>query len=123
MLKDAHEIWRIAMAKKRAPAEKQAAAMIEAGRFDDAESAVRAVDQSVYADVAIGKLFRERLVAIVNDPASSHADREAVFRRALAWIWKVYPDPHTEIEADRYQEGMARDRRELVSILGYDPGA
>lgn len=109
--------------EKRAPALAEAAALLEAQRYDDAERAVRIADDSIYGAVAIAGMYREHLRSLVSaGQHKSHKPRvEEVFRRALNWAGNTYPEPHTREEADSYERGRAEDLAELVKILGYNP--
>jgi len=66
----------------------------------------------------MGRLYEEYLR---EDGQQSKSTREEVFRRALDWKLRSYPDPHTEIEAEDYARGMAEDRHLLIKLLEYDP--
>lgn len=115
--------WLEALHARRAPAETAAAALIEAGSYDEGERTVLAVDNSIYGHVAIARLYRARLQTLVasGTAASDPGLARTIFQRALTWSWRSYPEPHTACEAEQYDEGQARDRAELVAILGYDP--
>jgi len=109
--------------QKRAPALAEAASLLEAQRYDEAERAVRVVDDSIYCSIAIAGMYREHLRSLVS--AGRHKSQkprvEEVFRRAWNWAGNAYPEPHTGEEADRYERGRADDLAELVKILGYNP--
>jgi hypothetical protein len=111
------------MAKKRAPAVAEAARLVDDDRFDEAEQTVLRVEDSIYAIVDIAAVYRKRLEQLVahGDTAASKSRREAVFRRALDWAQRAYPEPHTAMEADQFDSGRAENRAQLVRILGYDP--
>lgn len=123
MPKDQYEIWLKALARKRAPAEAQAAELLTQRRFDEAEQAVRRVDDSIYGAVALAKLYESHLQALVaaGEVERDRAHLEEVFRRALNMAQSCYPEPHTACEADNYERGRVEDRARLVGILGYDP--
>lgn len=112
--------WLKALEQRRAPAMERAIKLVEEEKFDEAERAVLAVDDSIYGAVALGKMYTERLRQLVG-LKSRRGRVEEVFRRALSWRQSAYPEPHTEIEADNYASGRDEDRAELVAILGYDP--
>jgi hypothetical protein len=98
------------LARTRAPAEAMARELIDEGRYEEAEEAVR-------------KLFRARLEALVA-AGITPANRslvETVFRHATAWAESNFPEPHTRIEADQYAVGRVEARAQLVRLLGYDP--
>ena len=67
----------------------------------------------------MGRLYEEYLR---EESTASSSTREDVYRRALDWKLRSYPEPHTEIEAQDYGRGMAEDRQLLIKLLGYDPG-
>ena len=103
-----------ALQKRCAEAEK----LIRAGRFQEAEELVvgREADAAIFG--RMGRLYEEYLR---EDGQQSKSTREEVFRRALDWKLRSYPDPHTEIEAEDYARGMAEDRHLLIKLLEYDP--
>ena len=111
------------MAKKRAPAVAEAERLVHDDHFDEAEQTILRVENSIYAVVDLAALYRRRLEQLVaeEDGTASKSRREAVFRRALDWAQRAYPEPHTAIEAAQYESGRAEDHAQLVRILGYDP--
>lgn len=120
-----YELWLKALAKKREPAMVEAARLSDLERFDEAEAVVKKVDDSIYGAVALGKMYRAKLEAIVASGAAGTRDgkprAERLFERALWWMQSAYPEPHTAMEADNYERGRAEDLDCLVKILGYDP--
>ena len=123
MVKSDYEQYLEQLARTRAPAEAMARELIEEGRYEEAEEAVRKVDPSIYGGVAIAKLFRARLETLVA-AGITPANRslvETVFRHATAWAESNFPEPHTRIEADQYAVGRVEARAQLVRLLGYDP--
>jgi hypothetical protein len=123
MTRDSYEIYLEALAKKRAPALAQAIKLVIAERYDEAEQTVTRVDDSIYAGVAIAKMYRDRLTELVaqGQHRSNPAQAEAVFHRALSWARSCYPEAHTHYEADDYERGRAKDLADLTQILGYHP--
>jgi hypothetical protein len=120
-----YERYRKQLEEMRAPAEAEAAELIAADRYDEAEALVTRVDGSIYGAVAIARLYRrrlEQLVALGVDDGS-RARAEAVYRRALRAAHRAYPEPHTGYEARNYDAGRADDHAALVQVLGYDPDA
>ena len=111
------------VAERRAPAVAEADRLLSQDRYDDAERAIRAVDDSIYGAVEIAKVYRRRLEQLVREGVNADASPRLarVFERAVMAAWSAYPEPHTEIEAENYSRGRATDRAELVKILGYDP--
>lgn len=120
-----YELWLKALARKREPAMAEASRLADMERFTEAEQAVKKVDDSIYGAVALGKMYRAKLEAIVASGAlhspEGKARTEKFFERALWWMQSAYPEPHTAIEADNYERGRAEDLDCLVKILGYDP--
>ncbi len=125
MDKRTYERWLKTLADKRAPAEAEAKRLIAARRMDAAAAVVQTADDSIYGAVAIGRLFRERLELLAKEGvhAGNRAEAEEVFRHALHWMQRAYPEPHTAVEAEDWERGRAEDRSKLVAILGYDPKA
>ncbi len=120
-----YELWLKELAKRREPAMAEASALADQERFDEAETAVKRVDDSIYGAVALGKMYQAKLEAIVASGAARSGDgkrrAERLFERALWWAQSAYPEPHTAIEADNYSTGQAEDLSRMVGILGYDP--
>ena len=98
--------------------------LLSEGRFDEAEQAIKRVDGDVYGDATIAKMYRAHLAKLVEAgiTAESKARIEEVYRRALSWALRAYPEPHTAMEASNYDAGRQSDRAALLKILGYDPG-
>lgn len=125
--KDANEVYRRQMTTKREAALREAAPLIAADRFDEAERLVLAADSSIMGHVALGAAYTDalRIAAAARD--RNEADdalrrrAETLYRRALRWRLGCYPDPHTADEAESYEAGQASDREELVVLLGYEP--
>ena len=117
------ERYRRTLAERRAPAVREAHRLLAEDRYDEAEQAIRRVDDSMYGAVEIAKLYRRRLEQLaargVNEATKPHLTR--VFERAVRAAYGAYPEPHTAIEAEQYDTGRETDRAELVRILGYDP--
>jgi hypothetical protein len=120
-----YELWLKALAKKREPAMAEASRLADLEQFTEAEQAVKKVDDSIYGAVALGKMYRAKLEAIVASGAAGTRDgkprAERLFERALWWMQSAYPEPHTAMEGDNYERGRAEDLSCLVGILGYDP--
>ena len=92
--------------------------LIRAGRFEDAEALVVNRDAGPEVCALMGRLYQQSLSNTENRDA---AVRENLFRRALEWKLRSYPEPHTEIEANDYARGMAEDKEVLIRLLGYEP--
>jgi hypothetical protein len=95
---------------------RDAQGMIEDGRFDDAEKLMTLTESGPEVCAILGRLYEARLSASSEDSAGS---REELYRRALDWRLRSYPEPHTEIEAEAYRSGMDEDRTRLIELLGY----
>ena len=111
------------VAGRRAPAVAEADRLMSEDRYDEAERAIRAVDDSIYGAVEMAKIYRHRLEQLVLDGVNLDTKPRLVrvFERAVMAAWSAYPEPHTALEAENYSRGRATDRAELVKILGYDP--
>jgi hypothetical protein len=96
----------------------EAKRLIEGSRFEDAEKLLADRHAGAQEFALLGRLYEEQLRA--SDYQSKDV-REALYRRSLHWKRRGYPEPHTEIEADDYERGMAEDHSTLVRLLGYDP--
>lgn len=111
-------------AKARDAAIEKARPLIAADRFDEAAAAMRAADDSGPGRAALSEVFVQALREQVRRdgvrrPASPRA--LALYHRALGARLSTYPDPHTQDEADRYENGMDDDRAAIAAILGYTP--
>ena len=118
------DAYRAELAAKREGVLGQAERALAEGLFDEAERAIMQVDSSIMGAVEISRMYERRLKAMVQ-AGGVKRDRtgvELVFRRAMNWVMNTYPDPHTEIEAENYEQGRAEDRARLIGILGYEPG-
>jgi len=123
--RDSNEVWQRQMRKKRDEAMRAAAPLLQAGRFDEAEQAVRVADDSIMGAVAVGRMYTDALSAMVASGAHKRDKARAaeLFNRALRWRQAAYPEPHTACEAKDYERGREEDRQALVAILGYEPTA
>ena len=122
MPKDANEVYARMMEKKRDAAVAEAHPLLAKGDYDAAEQIVMRADQSIMGHVAIANMYTQALRDAVAAKKSKKLT-EVLFARALRWKQGAYPDPHTEIEADDYEQGRVSDRAELVGVLGYDPAS
>lgn len=117
-----YEEWAARKAKERAGVLIEASGLIAAGRFDEAERAVKTKDDSLEAAAALAQVYRECLrTAVASGMPRQHI--EATYHRAKTAAWCAYPEPHTEVEGEDYERGRARDFSELVKIVGYEPPA
>ncbi|MBK9388146.1 MAG: hypothetical protein IPN34_25285 [Planctomycetes bacterium] len=107
---------------RREPALPSVRELLAAGRYEEAEQRLRAVDDTHGAAVELAKLYREHLRDLVARGALQRESERArrVFERALQLAWSLYPDPHTAYEAEDYARGQAADLAELVEIAGSD---
>lgn len=118
--RDAAEVHARAVTKARDTAIREARPLVDADRFDEAESLVRGADVSILGHVAIASLYTQAMVDAARDP-NGKPRALALFRRALHWRLNAYPDPHTEIEAENFEAGRRSDQAELVKLLGFNP--
>lgn len=111
------------LAERRAPAVREADRLLAEERYDEAEQAIRRVDDSIYGAVEIGKLYRRRLEQLVAGGVTQAMKPQLarMFQRAVQAAYGAYPEPHTAIEAEQYNTGREMDRAALVRILGHDP--
>jgi len=111
------------LAERRAPAVREADRLLAEDRYDEAEQAIRRVDDSIYGAVEIALLYRRRLEQLAAGGVTEHTKPHLarVFERAVQAAYGAYPEPHTAIEAEQCATGRETDRAELVRILGYDP--
>ncbi|MEZ6190011.1 MAG: hypothetical protein R3C45_01820 [Phycisphaerales bacterium] len=121
MPKDDYERYLAALTKKRRPAIEQAQRLLEDDRFEEAERAIMSVDDSIYGHVAVARLYRDTLMQLAEREPCNRARLEAYFERAEHWFHSAYPDPHTLIEAEDFEQGRKDETAELVRILGYHP--
>ena len=123
MLKDPNKKFRERLDKCLAEAALQAMPLVKAGRFDEADELIRAVDRDLMGGAAMSRMYRAHLEELVNT-GELERDKprvEAAFHKALATAIWAYPEPHTADESESYEAGRARDRANLVAILGYEP--
>ncbi len=103
----------------------QARRLIESGKYVEADAVFTSARRELQGAVALARLYREHLKHIVarRGPTSHPSDAHEleIFARAEAAAMGAYPSPHTQIEAERYEQGQAQDRADLVAIVGYDP--
>jgi hypothetical protein len=111
--------------QRRAPAMARVRELIALGRYDEADRALEGAEPSIEADVEVSRLYESRLREVVAGgvAGSERAAVESLYRRALSWAQRCYPEPHTQVEADDYDSGRSEDRARLSRVLGYDPDA
>ena len=121
MGRDAHKAYLERAESRRAAAEAEALALMNRGEYDQAERVVAEVDRDLQGAVMLARAGTEHLRVVVAAGEARTPRGRAAFERALRWRESAYPDPHTEDEAERYGEGRAEDRADLIRILGFDP--
>lgn len=112
---------KVAAASRKTELERKsqaAAEHIAQGRFDEAEALLIDRDAGPGKHARMGCLYEERLRESDNADKNS---RETLYRRALDWKLRSYPEPHTAVEAENVSRGRAEDRATLITLLGYDP--
>ena len=89
--------------------------LIGAGRFDDADRAAKAIPDSLQRDAALGRLYVEALKRAAE--AGDVARAEALFAKARPLQLFAFPDPHTAVEAERFEAARAEAEAELQTLL------
>lgn len=94
-----------------------------AGHFDQAERVIFAVDCDIYGRLAAANLYVSAIASLGGPNASANdlARIRSLFDRAVALREGAYPTPHTEIEAEYYDEGSKQERERTIAELGFDP--
>ena len=95
------------------------------GKFDEAEQRIFAIDRDVYGQLAAARMYVS-LIRSLGGVASHRDDLariQSLFDRAVKLREGAYPMAHTEEEGERYQEGSAQERAQMVEELGFDPHA
>ena len=113
-----YQIWLQALRKRLAAAAAEAEPLVEQGRFGDAETLVRAVDNDIYGSVALGDMFTRALERVVQSPHPDRALAQALYERALYWR-SAWPGVHTREEAEPAHVEEVRD--ELTRLLARLP--
>lgn len=119
--RDAAEVYQRDLQRRLREAVNTARPLLLVGKDQEAEAIVREADSGIAGAVAIARMYEDvlREVVITSDPRRPRV--MSLFRRALHWRQNAYPEPHTGVEADEYERGRAKDRAELVGVLGFDP--
>lgn len=112
--------WKAQSAARRQDALEQAIALESQGRLDEARRVIQSANDDTAARVDLAHLLRARLTRLALEKADRAALRQA-FLDALYAAWAVYPEPHTQIEADDAARWRAEDEADLTQIVGYDP--
>lgn len=119
---EAYEQYLESLRRKRAPAVFQAARLIDAGEFDQAERLVTDGDDSIHGAVALARLYRATLeqarnsVRLVADASCRATWRDEVYRRSVRWACQALPEPHTAVEAEQFEQARQQAKAELESI-------
>jgi phage-related minor tail protein len=121
MGRDAYKAYLKREESRRAGALSAAVALLNAGDDAGAERVIAEAERDLAGAVLLAHAGREHLRAVVAEGDARSPRGRAAFERALRWSESAWPDPHTEEEADRFSQGRAEGRAELVRILGYDP--
>ncbi len=93
--------------------------------FEQAERTILAVDRDLYGQLAAAQLY----ISAIKSLGGAQADSKdlprirKLFDRAVTLRERAYPTPHTEVEAEYYEEGSKQDRGRTVDELGFDPHA
>lgn len=118
-----YEEWHRELMKRFVPAVAEAERLLEEDQFDRAEAVLQAVDRDIYGACKIEDLYRRRLEALVAGGVTdeNRPRVEAVYRKALYWARSAFPDPHTAMEAERYDEAREQAEAHLIRVLGYEP--
>ncbi len=122
MSMESYQVWLQALRKKLAAAASEAEALVEQGRFDEAEKLVRAANDDIYGSVALGDMFTSALERVVRNPHPDRARAEALYERALHWR-SAWPGVHTREEADAERAHVEEVRQELTVLLESLPEA
>ena len=123
MPRDANEIYREKLREKLDATTTKAMPIALAGDFNGAENMIREVDRDVYGWLAMARMYIAAIEALGGENATLN-DRElvkAMFERAVVHRENAYPMPHTQYEADSYEQGRSKDRGQVVQELGFDP--
>jgi hypothetical protein len=109
----------------REPAIAKAEKLLAENLFDEAEREIMQVDSTIEGHVAIKRIYEAQLQGLVasGKHKKNREHAEKLFHRALSWAQSCYPEAHTEVEAEDYEQGRTEDRARLVKILGWDPDA
>ncbi|MBC7894383.1 MAG: hypothetical protein H7066_03165 [Cytophagaceae bacterium] len=91
-----------------------------AGRYDEGEGVIRALDSDIQGGIAIEQCYLRHLEDLVAGDADA-ARLRLVFDRGVAWASSNVPTPHTAEEADRNAMAAAEGRARFVGVLGVDP--
>ena len=100
----------------------EAAGLIRARKDDEAESVVRKLDSSIQGGVALERLFRAELERLVAEGDRDPSRTDAVYRRGLSWAMGNFPEVHTAVEREEYDQARAQRRAEYQSLLGREAG-
>lgn len=94
--------------RRLAAAAPQAAGLIAALRFDEAEALIRQIDADIQGAVALSGLYEAALVASPGEPA--------ILARAILWARSAFPEPHAALEAEAYRSAAEAHEARLRKI-------
>ena len=122
-MSDASRNFVLELKRKLASAANSVLPLALAGEFEQVERVIFAVDCDVYGRHAAADLYVSAIAAL-GGPNAAEKDLpriRALFDRAVKWRENGYPSPHTEYEAQRYDEGIKQERGRTVDEVGFDP--
>ena len=90
-------------------------------KLSEAELTIRQADSDIYGAIAIADMYRDRLRRLAKGKDCQKAID--AFHLARSWACRTMPEPHTPEESDRNGSVCEEREVELMSILGFDPGA
>lgn len=89
--------------------------LIGAGRFDEADRVANGIADSLQRDAALGRLYVKALKRSAE--AGDLGKAEALFAKVLPLRLFAFPDPHTAVEAERYEAARAEAEAELQALM------
>ncbi len=123
MPRDVNESYLQKLREKLGAAVTDAIPLAIAGDLDGAEFMIRAIESDVDGRLAMARLYIAAIARFGGEKAAA-TDRDrvrAMFDRAVAHLEHAYPMPHTQDEADAYEQGKAQDRDRVAKEVGFDP--
>ena len=123
MPRDANEIYLKKRRERLDVAAAKAMPLALAGDFEAAENLIREVDSDIYGWLAMARMYIAAIASLgaANAAPDARALVKVMFERAVAHRENAYPMPHTQIEADSYEQGRSQDRCQVVREIGFDP--
>lgn len=98
----------------------EALACFTAGRYEEGEGVIRALDSDIEGGIAIEQCYLRHLEDLVSRDADA-ARLRLIFDRGVGWAMGNVPTPHTAMEAERNALAAAEGRARFVHVLGRDP--